>query len=347
MDIRSMYLDELKELMMVMGEKHFRAYQLFSWLHKRQVPFFTDMKNLPKSLREELGLNWPIERAMLQERLVSKKDGTEKYLFRLNDGNIIESVLMRHDYGNSVCVSSQAGCAMGCRFCASTKKGLARSLSASEMLGQVYAVGREIGERISNIVIMGMGEPLANYDASVRFIRLLSDPEGYGLSQRNITLSTCGLVPEIRRLADEELSVTLAVSLHAATDEQRKKLMPVAKKYSLQELTGAARYYFERTGRRVSFEYALIAGENDSDEDAKNLARLLKGFPTHVNLIPVNTVAESGLLRPGRSEVQEFNKKLEKYGINVTIRKEMGSDINGACGQLRNSYISVGEDSSV
>ena len=340
-DIRSMYLEEIRACLAEMGEKPYRAGQIFSWLHKRAVSSYEEMTDLSKKLRGILEKDYPLITLKEVTHLTSEKDGTQKYLFELEDGNVIESVLMRYHHGNSVCVSSQVGCAMGCVFCASTKNGLVRSLRASEMLEQVYRIQKSTNERVSNVVIMGMGEPLANYDEVVRFIRLLSCKDGADLSQRNITLSTCGLVPQIRKLAEEDLTITLAISLHAADDETRKSIMPIAKRYSIHELISAVRDYFERTGRRVSFEYALTAGVNDSDDDARKLAGLLKGFPSHVNLIPVNTVAESGLKRPARDSVDDFYKKLEKYGINVTIRKEMGSDIDGACGQLRNRYIST------
>ncbi len=334
-----MFQNELEEAVLAAGEKAYRARQLFSWLHEKHAPSYEKMTNLPAAFRARLAEEYPLTTLRQVRRLISAKDRTEKYLFALPDGNVIESVLMRHDYGNSVCVSSQAGCAMGCRFCASTRNGLIRSLTASEMLEQVYRVEEISGERVSHVVVMGMGEPFMNYDSTVRFIRLLNDPKGAGISQRNITVSTCGLVPEMRRFAEEGLAVTLAVSLHAADDTVRKSLMPVANRYTVREVVEAAKYYFDRTGRRVSFEYALVRDVNDSDADVKKLASLLKGFPCHVNLIPVNTVTESGLARPGSAETADFHKKLEKYGINVTIRKEMGSDIDGACGQLRNSFL--------
>lgn len=339
MDIRSMYEEELKTLMEEIGEKAFRAKQLYTWLHKKHAASYDDMTDLSKNLRQKLAAEYPLTTLVQAERLVSKRDGTEKYLFRLGDGNVIESVLMRYHHGNSVCISSQVGCAMGCAFCASTKNGLVRSLTASEMLEQVYRIEEISGERVSNVVVMGMGEPLLNYDSLLRFIRILSDGEGLCISQRNITVSTCGIVPAIYKLAEEKLQITLAVSLHAPADAKRRTIMPIADKYSVHEIMDAVKFYFRETGRRISFEYALIDGLNASDENVKDLARLLQGFPGHVNLIPVNTVKESKMLRPDRARVADFAKKLEKHGINVTIRKEMGSDINGACGQLRNSYI--------
>ena len=339
MDIRSMYEDELKKLMEDSGERPYRAGQLYSWLHKKHAASYDDMTDISKSLRQKLNEDCPLVTLRQERRLVSRRDGTEKYLFGLDDGNVIESVLMRYHHGNSVCISSQVGCAMGCVFCASTKNGLVRSLAASEMLEQVYRIQEISGERVSNVVVMGMGEPLLNYDALIRFIRIISDEEGLCISQRNITVSTCGIVPAIYKLAGEKLQITLAVSLHAASDKKRKTIMPVAEKYTIKEIMDAVKYYYKETGRRISFEYALIDGLNSSDEDVKELAGLMKGFPAHINLIPVNAVRESPLSRPDRLRVAEFAKKLEKHGINVTIRKEMGSDISGACGQLRNSYI--------
>ena len=339
MDIRSMTADELKKLTEEIGEKPYRAGQLFTWLHKKHAASYGEMTDLSKKLRQKLEEEYPLVTLQPVKRLISKQDGTEKYLFGLADGNVIESVLMRYHHGNSVCISSQVGCAMNCAFCASARNRLIRSLTASEMLEQVYRIEEISRERVSNVVVMGMGEPLLNYDALLRFIRLLSDSEGLCISQRNITVSTCGIVPAIFRLADEKLQITLAVSLHAASDAKRKKIMPVAETYSLEQVMEAVRYYFRETGRRISFEYALIENFNSSAEDVKELAGLIGNFPAHVNLIPVNTVKESRLARPERRRVEDFAKKLEKHGINVTIRKEMGSDINGACGQLRNSYM--------
>nr|WP_027870240.1 23S rRNA (adenine(2503)-C(2))-methyltransferase RlmN [[Eubacterium] cellulosolvens] len=338
-DIKSMLPDELKEALAKMGEKPFRAGQIFEWLHGKRVENYVDMTNLSKNLREKLSDSYPLTALSCVREEVSKVDGTRKYLFALPDNNVIESVWMKYHHGNSVCISSQVGCRMGCRFCASTLGGLVRSLTASEMLEQVYQIQRLTGERVSNIVIMGSGEPLENYENVVRFVRLVSHEKGLNLSQRNITISTCGIVPNIRRLADEELSVTLAISLHAPTDEKRKNLMPIANKYSIAEIMDACRYYFSRTGRRLTFEYALTGGQNDSDEDAAELARLLSRLNCHVNLIPVNPVRERSFIRPDRTAVLEFQNKLENFGINVTIRREMGSDINGACGQLRKSYL--------
>jgi len=340
-DIRSKYLTELKDLLTAMGEKPFRAGQLFSWMHKKHVSSYDQMTDLSGTLREKLAKQYPLVTLAKAEELVSK-DGTRKYLFALPDGNVIESVWMQYHHGNSVCISSQAGCAMGCAFCASTIGGKVRDLTASEMLEQIYRITELTGERVSNIVVMGTGEPFDNYDNLIRFIRLVTGERGLNISRRNITVSTCGLVPEMRRFAEDDTGATLAVSLHAPNDGKRRKLMPVARKYAIEDVAAAAKYYFEKTGRRVTFEYALIKGVNDSDEDAYELSLLLKGNPCHINLIPVNPVKERGFEAPKRSEIVNFQNKLEKYGINVTIRRGIAGDINGACGQLRKSFISFG-----
>ncbi|MEE0955715.1 MAG: 23S rRNA (adenine(2503)-C(2))-methyltransferase RlmN [Eubacterium sp.] len=339
LDIKSLYPEEIRTVMTQMGEKPFRAEQIFYWIHRRQVRSYDEMTNLSRELRSKLSEKYPLTVIKPVRILTSKIDGTRKFLFALPDGNVIESVWMQYKHGNSVCISSQAGCRMGCRFCASTIDGLARSLSASEMLEQIYDIQRETGERVSNVVVMGSGEPMDNYENVVRFVRLLSHPKGLDISQRNITVSTCGIVPKIRQLAGEQLTITLAISLHASGDAERQKLMPIAKKYSINELMEACRYYRQETGRRITFEYALAAGENDTPDDAFELAELLKGMDAHVNLIPINPVKERNFARSGRKQVLGFQKNLEKYGINVTIRREIGSDIDGACGQLRKSYI--------
>ena len=333
-DIKSMTKDELKNLMTELGEKPFRAKQIYSWLHEHLVTSYDEMENIPKSLRQKLE-QYPITVLEALDVQISKIDGTRKYLFRLSDGNMIESVLMRYKYGNSVCISSQAGCRMGCRFCASTIGGLTRNLLPSEMLDQIYRIQTSIGERISNVVVMGTGEPLDNYDNVVRFIRMLSDEHGLNISQRNITASTCGIVPNIRRLAEEKLQITLALSLHGSNQEKRRSLMPVANKYELHEVLEACDYYFEKTGRRITFEYSLVHGVNDTPEDAKELMGILKDRNCHLNLIPVNPIKERNYEKPDKKSAENFKNKLEKNGINVTIRREMGSDIDGACGQLR------------
>ena len=330
-DIKSMTIDELKELMTQIGEKPFRAKQIYSWLHEHLVTSYDEMANLPKSLKQKLA-DYPITALETLDVQISKVDGTRKYLFRLADGNMIESVLMRYKYGNSVCISSQAGCRMGCRFCASTIGGLTRNLLPSEMLDQIYRIQTSIGERISNVVVMGTGDLL-------RFIHILTEDGGIHISQRNLTVSTCGLVPKIYELAEEKLQMTLAVSLHAPNDEKRRELMPIANKYSIDELLAACRNYFDKTGRRITFEYSLVAGVNDSKENAQELAGRLKGLNCHVNLIPVNPVRERSFVRSTREAVENFKINLEKCGINGTIRREMGSDIDGACGQLRKRYM--------
>ena len=337
-DIRSFTIQQLQEEMQRIGEKPFRSRQIYEWLHVKLADAFDEMTNLSKSLREKLEAEYEICPAKLVERQISKLDGTNKFLFELQDGNMVESVLMKYKYGNSVCISSQAGCRMGCRFCASTLGGLIRNLTPGEMLGQIYQVQKISGERVSNVVVMGTGEPLDNYDNMVQFIHMLSDENGLHISQRNITLSTCGIVPNMKRLAKEHFQITLALSLHGATQEKRSALMPIANKYGLDEVMEACEEYFRETGRRMSFEYSLVHGVNDMPEDERELIRLLKGKNCHLNLIPVNPIKERDFVRPSRESAVNFKNKLEKSGINVTIRREMGSDIDGACGQLRRSY---------
>ena len=342
-DIRSMTLEELKEAMTALGEKPFRAKQIYEWLHMRLVDDFDEMTNLSRALREKLRENyalWPLQALRVQ---TSKIDGTKKFLFALSDRQVVESVWMQYHHGDSVCISSQVGCRMGCKFCASGIGGLVRNLTVGEMLAQVYAIQKLTGERVSNVVVMGTGEPFDNYDTLIQFLRMLTDTNGLNISQRNITVSTCGIVPKIRAFAEEDLQVTLALSLHASDNEKRKELMPIAYTYSLGEVMDACRYYFQKTGRRMTYEYSLVGGVNDTREDAKALAGLLRGQNCHVNLIPVNPVKEKGYVQPDRTAVLDFKDKLEKYGINATIRREMGRDIDGACGQLRRSY----EESSV
>ena len=288
-DIKSMNMEELKELMTQICEKPFRAKQIYGWLHEHLVTSYDEMANIPKSLKEKLK-DYPITALEELDVQTSKVDGTRKYLFRLSDGNMIESVLMRYKYGNSVCISSQAGCRMGCRFCASTIGGLTRNLLPSEMLDQIYRIQTSIGERISNVVVMGTGEPLDNYDNLLRFIHILTEDGGIHISQRNLTVSTCGLVPRIYELADEKLQITLAISLHAATHEKREKIMPIEKAYPLDELMKTCDYYFEKTGRRLSFEFALINGVNDNEESVEELTSLLHGKNCHVNLIKYNPI---------------------------------------------------------
>ncbi|WP_346662513.1 23S rRNA (adenine(2503)-C(2))-methyltransferase RlmN [uncultured Merdimonas sp.] len=337
-DIASFTYEEIQEEMKKIGEKPFRGRQIYEWIHVRSADDFSEMTNLSRELREKLSLHYRIPQMKVAAHQVSRKDPTEKFLFELEDGNMIESVLMKYEYGNSVCISSQAGCRMGCRFCASAIGGLKRSLLASEMLRQVYQVQKCCKERVSNIVVMGTGEPLDNYENFVRFVHMISDEHGLHISQRSITASTCGIVPGIQRLAGEGLQITLALSLHGSTQEKRKALMPVANKYALPEVLAACDYYFEKTGRRITFEYSLVKGVNDQPEDIRELTALLKHRNCHVNLIPVNPVKERTFRRPSYENAVEFKNKLEKNGINVTIRRERGSDIDGACGQLRRRY---------
>ena len=343
-DIRAYTYEELQEEMTALGEKKFRAKQLYEWLHVKLAGSFDEMTNLSRELRERLNETYTFLPVELLERQESSLDGTNKFLFLLHDQNVVESVLMRYKHGNSVCISSQVGCRMGCRFCASTIGGLVRNLSASEMLGQVYAIQRITGERVSNVVIMGTGEPLDNYENFLRFIRILTDEHGLHISQRNVTVSTCGIVPKMRELAEEDLQITLALSLHGTTQEKRKELMPVANKYGLQDVLHACDEYFEKTGRRITFEYSLVHGVNDTDEDAAELVRILKPRNCHLNLIPVNPVKERSFVRPSRKNALNFKNKLEKSGINVTIRREMGADIDGACGQLRRRYVQTNKE---
>jgi 23S rRNA (adenine2503-C2)-methyltransferase len=296
------------------------------------------MTNLSKQLRETLGSQARLTALRTEAVQISQIDGTRKYLFLLEDGNVVESVLMRYKHGNSVCISSQVGCRMGCRFCASTLDGLVRGLTPAEMLDQIYQIGKNIGERISNVVVMGTGEPLDNYDNLLKFIELLTDENGLHISQRNLTVSTCGIVPRMRQLADQKLQITLALSLHASSQEKRLALMPVANKYDIHEVVDACRYYFEQTGRRVTFEYSLVGGVNDTAADAKELAALIHGMNCHVNLIPVNPIKERDYVQSNSEVIAAFRQKLEKSGITATVRREMGRDIDGACGQLRRKY---------
>ena len=342
-DIKSFNLEELTAFIVDNGEKAFRAKQVYQWLHVKQVDAFDEMTNLSKAFREKLENLCYITDLHQEAVQISKIDGTRKYLFLLEDGNVIESVLMRYKHGNSVCISSQVGCRMGCRFCASTLDGLVRGLKPSEMLDQIYKIGKDIGERISNVVVMGTGEPMDNFDNLLKFIELLTDENGLNISQRNLTVSTCGIVPRMRELADRQLSITLALSLHASNQQKRLELMPVANKYDIHEVIDACRYYFDKTGRRVTFEYSLVGGVNDTDEDAKELSQLIHGMNCHVNLIPVNPIKERDYVQSNAAVIAAFKNKLEKNGINVTIRREMGRDIDGACGQLRKRYITSKE----
>ena len=344
-EIKSLSLAQLKNIVTEMGEKAFRAKQIYEWLHQKQAESFDEMSNLSAALREKLKERCVLTTLKMLEVQTSKIDGTQKYLFALPDGNVVESVLMKYKHGNSVCISSQVGCKMGCRFCASTIGGWTRNLLPSEMLEQIYRIQKLSGERVSNVVVMGTGEPLDNYDNLLQFIRLLTDENGLHISQRNVTVSTCGIVPKMYELAEENLQITLAISLHASNQEKRAELMPIANKYSIEEVLEACRNYFEKTGRRLTFEYSLVGGKNDTKEDAEELAQLIKGLNCHVNLIPVNPIKERDYVQSDKKVIENFKNKLEKYQINVTIRREMGRDIDGACGQLRKSYIDKKEDS--
>ncbi len=337
-DIKSLSLEELKAEMEKIGEKPFRAKQLYEWFHAKLARDYAEMTNISKSLKEKLESGYTYTSLKIVEVQTSKIDGTKKYLFELADKSLVESVWMQYHHGNSVCISSQVGCRMGCKFCASTIGGLERGLTPSEMLDQIYAISRDTGERVSNVVVMGTGEPLDNYDNLLKFITLLTDENGLNISQRNITVSTCGIVENMRRLADEDLQITLALSLHGSTQEKRRALMPIADKYNLEEVIEACQYYFEKTGRRITFEYSLVGGVNDTQEDAENLCRLVSGLNCHINLIPVNPIKERDYTASQKKDVMRFKERLEKKHINVTVRREMGRDIDGACGQLRRRH---------
>ena len=338
-EIVSLDLKELEAIILEYGESKFRAKQLFEWFHKKMVWDYNEMSNLPQKLREKLAVDYPIMPLKIVEKLTSSIDGTIKYLFELGDSHIIESVFMRYKHGNSVCISSQVGCRMGCKFCASTIEGRVRNLLPSEMVGQIYAIQKDTNERVSNIVIMGSGEPLEELDVTLKFVSLINDPMGQNIGSRHITVSTCGLVPQMRRLADEKLQINLALSLHATTDENRKAVMPIANKYSIAELMDACQYFISKTNRRITFEYALIEGENDHEEDAHRLGKLLKGMLCHVNLIPVNKIEERNYKSSQASRIERFIHILEQYGVPTTLRRTLGADIEAACGQLRRRYI--------
>lgn len=331
-----MDISELQQFLQGMGQQKFRAKQIFSWIARGAVDF-DEMSDLSKQLRQELKLFAAVSGLKIRKKFVSSIDGTTKYLLELSDGNIIESVLMKYIHGYTACISSQIGCKMGCSFCASTIAGFRRDLTGGEMLEQILAIQRDSGVKVGNVVIMGIGEPFDNYDNVLKFLRLVHDPEGLNIGYRHITVSTCGLVPEILRFADENMQVNLAISLHAPNDQIRRRIMPVARKYCIDKIIGACKIYTEKTKRRITFEYALIEGVNDSPENAAELASRLRGLLCHVNLIPVNTVEETGYRQSGRRKTDEFAALLTKRGIETTVRRELGSDINAACGQLRRS----------
>lgn len=328
---------EMKEFMKEIGEKAFRGTQVYSWIYKG-AKTFDDMKNIPKSLREKLEEVSYIGNIDIELKLESKDGKTKKYLFLLNDGNIIETVMMDYDSRVTVCVSNQVGCRMGCRFCASTMDGLVRNLEPWEILDQIMKIQEDTGKRVSNLVLMGSGEPLDNYDNTKQFLKIVNDENGLNIGYRHITLSTCGIVPKIYELADLEIPINLAISLHSPYDEKRKEIMPVANKYSIKEILDACRYYIKKTNRRVTFEYSLIKGVNDGKNEAEALASLLKGMLCHVNLIPINEVDERDFKKPDKAFIYKFRDYLEERNIPATVRISMGSDISGACGQLRRKH---------
>lgn len=342
-DLKSFSLDEMKSMFVEMGEKEYRAIQTFKFIHQNMVNSIEDITVLSKSLRDKLNENFSISDISIAERYDSKLDNTKKYLFKLDDGNIIESVAMEYKHGTTACISTQVGCKMGCAFCASTKGGLIRNLSSGEILSQVYNIQNDLDIKLSNIVLMGSGEPLDNYENVIRFLNILHDENGQNLSYRNIALSTCGVVPKIYKLAEEELPITLSISLHSPFNEERKRIMPIARVYSVDELLEACRYYVDKTNRRITFEYTLIKGINDRKEDLNELSRILKGLLCHVNLISLNPIEEFAKDKANKNTIEMFKRELTKNGIPVTIRREMGSDINAACGQLRRKYISKGD----
>lgn len=336
-DILSMSFEELESAVKELGEPSFRAKQIYGWLHVSCVTSFDEMTNLSKALRQKLNDNFVIFTVSIEKKLISEYDDTQKYLFRLNDGEFIESVLMKYKYGYTLCVSTQVGCRMGCKFCASTLDGVVRNLTASEILSQIYVAQRDNDIKISHTVLMGMGEPLDNYKNVMRFLELITDEKGQNMSMRHISLSTCGVVPKIYELMEKNLQLTLSVSLHAPSDEIRSAMMPVNRKWGVDELLEACKKYTDKTHRRISFEYAMVSGSNDSDDCAKLLAKKLQGILCHVNLIPVNEVQETGCKKSSRDRIESFSRILEKSGYAVTVRRKLGSDINASCGQLRRS----------
>lgn len=333
-------LEELKQFLVSKKESGFRAKQVFNWIYDKFVFDFSNMKNIPKKTKEVLEENFYIGIPKIIKKLISEDKNTYKFLFQYKDGNIIESVVMKYKHGNSICVSTQVGCRMGCRFCASTLDGVIRNLTSGEILAQIISAQKEIGERISNVVLMGSGEPLDNFENVTKFLDSVTSDTTLNIGQRHITLSTCGIVPKIKELADKSYNITLAISLHAPEDLLRKEMMPIANKYSIEELIAACEYYIQKTNRRVTFEYALVKGKNDSMKEAKKLASLLKGKLCHVNLIPVNEIKENNYEKSSLKNIEAFGDILKNNGIETTIRREMGADINAACGQLRRSYVS-------
>ncbi len=332
---------ELKDVLLEIKEPKFKASQIFDWLHNKTVEDYDEMTNVSQKTKTELKKEYEFTNAEIQLKLQSKLDETKKYVIKFEDGNIVESVYLKYKFGNTACISSQVGCKMGCHFCASTKNGFIRDLTAAEMLKQIYLIQKDTGEKISNVVIMGSGEPLENYNNIVKFLNIINDEKGQNISMRKITLSTSGIVPNIYKLADENLPITLAISLHAPTQEKREEIMPIARKYKLDDVLKACDYYVNATGRRLTFEYIMIKGFNDSQEDALTLSKLLKNKLANVNLIPCNYVKEANIKPSGDLDIMKFKKVLADNGINATVRRELGSDINAACGQLRNDLLKM------
>lgn len=339
--IDDLSFEKLKEAMQIINEPKFKAGQIFDWIHKKTVDSFDEMTNVSQKTKAELKKEYEFTPAEIQLKLESKLDQTKKYVIKFEDGNIVESVCLKYKFGNTACISSQVGCRMGCHFCASTKRGLIRNLSAAEMLKQIYLIQKDTNEKISNVVIMGSGEPLENFDNLVRFLNIINDERGQNISMRKITLSTSGITENIYKLADVNLPITLAISLHAPTQEKREQIMPLAKKYKLADLLKACDYYLKTTGRRLTFEYIMIKGFNDGQEDAENLSRLLKNKLANINLIPCNYVKEADIKPSSDADIQKFKKILTDKGLNATVRRELGSDINAACGQLRNDLLKM------
>lgn len=337
MNLKNLTQQEIAGILKELGQPAFRAKQVYTWLHKG-VRSYDEMTNLPKGLRDQLSENYPINPPKVVRKQESKKDGTIKYLWQLSDGNCVETVLMRYNYGNTVCISTEVGCAMGCAFCASTIGGLVRRLEPFEMLDEVLFTQIDSGLPISRIVLMGIGEPLDNFDNVLRFLELVNSEAGMNISMRHISLSTCGLIPKIDALAEKKLQISLAISLHGPNNEIRGKIMPVNRAYPMEDLLEACRRYFAATGRRIHFEYAMIDGVNDREQDAKEILRRLKGLPAHFNLIPLNHVEESPLKPSSKAAVAAFQKLLEDGGITATVRRTLGGDIDASCGQLRRKY---------
>ncbi len=337
-DIKSMLPEELELFLAEMNEPKFRAQQIFRWLHSG-VRSFSEMTNVSKSLREKLAEKCEIRCAEVSRKQVSKEDGTIKYLWRMPDGNCVESVFMEYHHGNTVCLSTQVGCRMGCAFCASTMDGLVRGLTPSEIEEQILRIEADTGKKVSNIVLMGTGEPLDNYENVLRFLHIVNHPLGLNIGMRHISLSTCGVCDKIEELAKEKLGITLSISLHAPEDETRSKIMPINRKYNLKRLIDACKYYFAETSRRISFEYTMIDGVSDTERALKKLGELLYGFPCHVNLIPLNPVEGREYQPSSKKRIEEFKSGLEKYGLTVTVRRSLGADIDAACGQLKRAVV--------